>query len=168
MSRMSIASILKRRLRGKVVIAGIGNRECSDDGIGVFLVEKLLPSDSFKPILVFDSAEFHLSEILEENPDVVMFVDTAELGSPPGSVAIIERSELSTAWGNTHQPPLSVIISYVSGQTGADTFLLGIQPEGIAPGNHLSHSVERTVKLMSDLINEIATKSARAVTGEIP
>jgi hydrogenase 3 maturation protease len=161
-----IGSILRRRLKGNVVAVGVGNRELRDDGAGVSLVESLVPSGSFKPFPAGDSPEFHISEILEEDPDVVMFVDTADLQSPPGSVAVIERGQLPTGWGNTHQPPLSVIMEYVSAETGADTFLLGIQPEDVSAGNRLSPSGSRTVEILSDLINEIAAIHEKPLRGE--
>ncbi|MBU2498266.1 MAG: hydrogenase maturation protease [Proteobacteria bacterium] len=166
MSIPHIASILKRRLTGKVVVAGVGNRECKDDGAGVSLVSKLISSRYLKPISVGASPEFHLSEIIAEHPDVVMFVDTVELCSPPGSVAVLEKGQLPTGWGNTHQPPLSIIMKYVSEQTGADTFLLGIQPEDVSAGKHMSSSGAGTVKVISDFLNGMVTRNEKTLRGE--
>ena len=96
-----------------------------------------------------------------------MFVDTVDLGRSPGAVAIIECGHLNRGWGNTHQAPLSVIMKYISELTEADTFLLGIQPENISPGNGMSPQVKATVKLIANFINEIIRKRDMAVLEKI-
>ncbi|OGL45680.1 MAG: hypothetical protein A2161_08490 [Candidatus Schekmanbacteria bacterium RBG_13_48_7] len=157
----NIDTILKKRLAGKVVVVGVGNCDSCDDGAAVYMTEKLKGSNSLKPLVVGDFPEFYLQNIIEENPDVVMFVDSADMGTTPGSAAIIEQDQLPVTWGNTHHPPLSIIMKYVSEQTNADIFLLGIQPENISHGKDISPQVIRTVNLMIAIINKIASAKMR-------
>ena len=166
MNSERISTILEHRLHHKMVIVGVGNRECSDDGAGVTLVEKLIPKHNLRPLVAGDFPEFHITEVIEEKPDVVMFVDTADLGSAPGSIAMIEIDQLPSAWGNTHQPSLAIIMRYVSDQAKADTFLLGIQPENVSHGNTLSTPVETTVQLLSDFLNRTAENNEQGMSGE--
>ena len=109
-----IHSLLSRRLRGSTVIVGIGNPNCRDDGAGQALIEKLDPSSHIKTVDAGDFPEIFLDRIVENSPDVVMFVDCTDLGSEPGSAAVVEPEQLNPGWGNGHQPPLSAIMAYVS------------------------------------------------------
>ena len=153
MNSLSIYTKLRNRFYGKVVAVGIGNTKSSDDGIGVHLVRRLRSNDFLKTILVYDSPEFYLSEIISEAPDVIMFVDSTDLKSPPGSFALIEEYQLCEVWGHTHRVPLTIIVKYISERTDADIFLLGIQPVEISPGNRLKPSTAKTVKMLADFIN---------------
>jgi hydrogenase 3 maturation protease len=165
MNPMSIYAKLKNRFYGKTVAIGMGNTECSDDGVGVHLVSRLQANNSLKPILVYDSPEFYLSEIVSETPDVIMFVDSTDLKSPPGSFAIIEEHQLNEVWGHTHRVPLTIIVKYILERTDADIFLLGIQPVDISPGNRLKPATAKTAKMLANFINEISSKNEIAVIG---
>ncbi len=154
----TVADVLARRLRGKAAVVGIGNRGCADDGAGLSVVEKLVASPSLKAIDAGDAPELSLDRITEDSPDVVVFVDAADLGADPGSVAVIETEQLNSGWGNGHQPPLSAMMTYVARSCGADTFLLGIQPEDLGPGHSMSRSVSRTVAILAGILNGIAVQ----------
>ena len=166
MNSESILTVLEQRLHHKMVIVGVGNQECSDDGAGIMLVEKLVRKNNLCPLVAGDYPEFHISEVIKEKPDVVMFVDAVNMGSPPGSVALIETDQLPSSWGNTHQPPLSIIMRFLSDQTKADTFLLGIQPEDVSQGIMLSTPVSTSVQFVSDYLNKIAENNELAMSGE--
>jgi hydrogenase 3 maturation protease len=161
MNLIDISTVLENRLSGKVVVVGVGNRNRKDDGIGVCLSERLKQSENLIPVSVEELPELHMSNIIDADPDVVMFVDSVELGNQPGSAALIEKDQLSDGWGNPHQPPLSVIMKYISKETGADTFLLGLQPEEISQNNNLSPKVNDAVNMMSEIINNIFSEESR-------
>lgn len=162
---MSIASALRSRLHGRIVIVGVGNPDCRDDGTGVRLVESLPCTRALRPIVAGHSPEFHLRDIIDAAPDVAMFVDAVDLGSPPGSAALVEKDQLSDGWGNGHQPPLSIVMKYISQETGADIFLLAVQPEDVSGGNALSAPVAGAVRALSELITEIAANNQSAAGG---
>jgi hydrogenase maturation protease len=161
---MNLYSKLKTRLKGKVIVVGIGNEHMGDDAAGINLVKKLRNSDNLIPLLAFESPEFHLGEIIANSPDVVMFVDTADFNSSPGSVAIIERQQLRTKIGNTHKTPLSTIMSYTANLANSDTFLLGIQPETKSFNNSMSNITKKTINNLANVINTITTQN-KAVYG---
>lgn len=146
---------IKNRLSGKAVIVGIGNLDLCDDGAGILFVEKIKSNDNLVSLIVGESLEFHLPKIINETPDVIMFVDCTDLGSVPGSAAIIEKDQLEKFWCNTHKPPISAITSYLFEMTDADIFMLGVQPENISFGNNLNQKVADTINLLSDFINNI-------------
>jgi hydrogenase maturation protease len=167
MNMHTIAGILTRRLQGKTVVVGIGSHECADDGAGLSIIDRLAGTPSLKTINAGNDPEMSVDLITEESPDIVMFVDSADLGSEPGSVAIIETEQLNPGWGNGHQPPLSAIMTYVAQACGADTFLLGIQPADIRAGYGMSRSVSRTVAILAGLIHHISLKKENRCKVEI-
>ena len=158
MKMQNIADILAHRLQGKIVIVGIGNRDWADDGAGLSVIKRLAVTPSLKTIDAGNFPELFIDRITGESPDIAMYVDSADLGSEPGSVAIIEKEQMNPGWGNGHQPPLSAIMTYVTQSCGADTFLLGIQPADIRTGHGMSRSVSRTVEILATLINHITLK----------
>jgi hydrogenase maturation protease len=166
MTKPGIHSLLLRRLHGRAVIVGIGNPNCRDDGAGQALIKRLDHSTRIKTIDAGDSPEMFLAGIVEDSPDVVMFVDCAELGSKPGSAAIVEPEQLNPGWGNGHQPPLSAIMTYVSENSGADTFLLGIQPEDAGSGSRISPAVSQTVEAIVECIHYAMSESGAPARGK--
>jgi hydrogenase maturation protease len=167
MKKPDIRSLLLRRLRGNSVIVGIGNPDSRDDGAGRALIERLDSSSCIKAIDAGDSPEMFIAGIVEDSPDAVMFVDCADLGSEPGSVAIIEPEQLNPGWGNGHQPPLSAIMTYVSEISGADTFLLGVQPKDTGAGSGISPAVSQTVESIVECIHCAMSERGRPSEGEI-
>lgn len=159
MKTTDIFRLLENRLNGKVVVVGIGNYNEADDGAGVHLVDKLTPTERLLPLPVGESPEYHVSDICDLRPDVVMFVDAVDLDCTPGSIAIVEKSQLPKPWGNAHQPVLSTIMDFISERTAADTFLLAVQPHEIASGTYLTPLVSDTVSLLSEHINELAART---------
>lgn len=151
-----IYDVLKGRLTENAVVVGVGNLDCKDDGAGVVLAEKLASCGHLEAIVAGDSPEFYLGDIGERHPRTLMFVDAVDMGSPPGSVAIVEKDQVPDGWGHTHRPPLAVIMQFLAAETGADTFLLAVQPQDISAGNGLTSNVAETVEVMSSFIREIA------------
>ncbi|MBN2321318.1 MAG: hydrogenase maturation protease [Acidobacteria bacterium] len=166
MTMSGIHSLLLRRLRGNAVIVGIGNPNCRDDGIGRTVIEKLNRSSHIKVIDAGDSPEMFLDRIVENSPDVVMFVDCADLGSKPGSAAVIEPKQLNPGWGNGHQPSLSAIMTFVTEISGADTFLLGIQPEDISAGSGISPAVSQTAEHIVECIRSATFEKEAPARGK--
>jgi hydrogenase maturation protease len=166
MMKPGLDSLLLQRLRGSAVIVGIGNPNGCDDGAGQAVIDRLNQLSSIRTVDVGDSPEMFLSSIVESSPDVVMFVDSTDLGSEPGSAALIELEQLNPGWGNGHQPSLSAIMAYVAEISGADTFLLGIQPGSIGTGNGISPAVSQTVDYVVACIHSATSKKESPAGGK--
>ena len=61
--------------------------------------------------------------------DHVLFLDAADMGARPGTIAVIEPERIPVSLVSTHVLPLSVVMDYVERETGAGVTLLGIQPD---------------------------------------
>ncbi len=160
----------------KEVILGVGNILKGDDGIGVYVAEKLREyiekveqrskEDKTRGDRVMVAAincgttpENYISIIGKSNPDRLIVVDAADLGLSPGLYRIIPPERVGVMCISTHNMPLSLFTSYV-GQFCQDIVLVGIQPERMDFDVTLSSTVQRggdqIVKLIiEDRLNEI-------------
>ena len=72
--------------------------------------------------------ESYLSRITDLQPDTVLILDAVD-EDKPGSLAIIETSDLGNLNLSTHKMGLDLFMRYLQQLTGADVFMLGIQPQ---------------------------------------
>lgn len=145
----------------KEVVLGIGNILKGDDGIGIYIVEKVNKylkeakfTEAKSEVIVIDcgtTPENYTSVIRKHNPDTLILVDAADMGLSPGSYRIIPPERIEVMHFSTHTIPLSVFISYVSEFCG-EVVLIGIQPNRMDIGTTLSSVVQKNgdqvVKLM--------------------
>ena len=67
-------------------------------------------------------------------PDVVLFLDAAEMGVRPGTIAIVEPGAIRAALFSVHVLPLSVVMEFVERDLVTEVILLGIQPDTARDG----------------------------------
>jgi len=160
------------------LILGIGNTLKGDDGVGVYIVEKVgkylkkvgknlgkdSSTESKKGVITINcgtTPENYTSVIRKHKPDRLILIDAADMGLTPGSYRIIPLEKMGVMCISTHKMPLAVFLSYVS-EFCRDTVLIGIQPEGMDFGIALSSVVRRggdqVVKhIIEKRLNEIKT-----------
>ena len=68
----------------------------------------------------------------------MLFLDAAEMGERPGTIAAIDPGRIQASLLSTHVLPLSVVMDYVEREIGTEVTLLGIQPESTHPEKDLS------------------------------
>lgn len=75
-------------------------------------------------------------------PSHLLVLDAADLGQPPGTIELLERSRLSGISFCTHALPLSVIIDYVLAScAGSQAIVVGIQPGHLTMDRPMSPEV---------------------------
>jgi len=129
---------------GRIVFVGVGNRMRGDDGIGPVLIDHLnghLPNTIDTGV----TPEEYTGVIKRLNPSVIVICDSADCGAEPGSVRIAEADEISRVRISVHKISLEIIMDYLKEETGADVFLLGIQPADISYSSTLSAAVSNAV-----------------------
>jgi len=142
----------------KEMVLGIGNILKSDDGIGIYIAEKLNKylKEAKSEVIVIDcgtTPENYTSVIRKHNPDTLILVDATDMGLSPGSYRIIPPERIEVMHFSTHTIPLSVFISYVSEFCG-EVVLIGIQPDKMEVGTALSSKVQRSGNVMAKFIIE--------------
>ncbi|RKY33311.1 MAG: hydrogenase 3 maturation endopeptidase HyCI [Candidatus Omnitrophota bacterium] len=143
---------LNSRLKGKVVVVGIGNTMRSDDGVGPILAERIKDKVPFSVFNVGQTPENYLEKIIREEPDTILLVDALDFGGKPGEIRIFDGKDLETTnLFFTHNSSITLLINYLKSNLSTDIIILIIQPKTIDFGEQLSPEVtkglERTEKL---------------------
>ena len=158
--------------RKRVLVAGVGNIFLGDDGFGVEVVRRLTERDMPEGVEVkdFGIRGMDLAYALQEDYEVVIFVDAVPRGEEPGTVYLIEPEieedgEISL---DTHgMDPVKVIkLSRALGAEPARTLVVGCEPQVVLSGEdyddmsmELSEPVHAAVgdavKLVESLVEEI-------------
>ncbi|MBP2018897.1 hydrogenase maturation protease [Symbiobacterium terraclitae] len=134
---------VRKALRGRVVVVGIGNPGRGDDGAGPrvarLLARQLRPEAPEGPcdrivaaIAAETTPEAEAGRIAALGPDCVLLVDAVDFGAPPGSSRLFGEEDLTARLGwFAHRPPLALLMRYLQERTGARVVLLGIQPRDV-------------------------------------
>jgi len=160
---MRIEYIVRHKMGGTIVL-GIGNRLGGDDAAGTYVVDMLnqrrhrakalLPTEIIPIIIGIDAGtapESYTSVIRQHRPDLLILVDAADMGLPPGALRAIPPEKISILSFSTHHMPLSVFVSYVEEFCGK-VLLIGVQPERTETGRSISKAVRQSVKRLAEAI----------------
>ena len=144
------------------IVLGIGNRLGVDDAAGTCVVDMLnqrrhrtrapVPAE-IMAIDVGTAPESYTSVIRQHRPDLLILVDAADMGLPPGALRTIAPEKISVVSFSTHHMPLSMFISYVEEFCG-NVLLVGVQPERTEAGSGISKEVRKSVKKLAEAILE--------------
>ncbi len=152
------------------VVIGMGNPEMGDDGVGVFLVDKLreqMQSGAWRPSapdveLVSACSDPILAGAWLMEASSALLVDAADIKASPGDVRAFWSDEArftgSGTAGSTHTLPLAEVLRMV-GELGASPRLrlMAVQPGELFPGEGLSpRLLERVPEMLSRIKEEVS------------
>lgn len=160
---MSLRERLAERLKGAVVVVGVGNPLRGDDAAGSLAARRLMGMTRAHAIDAEEVPESYLGEVRAAAPDTVVLIDAVDLGAEPGSVALLEKEDVALYFPSTHRLPLSLMMEFVQRETGADTFVLAVQPRGLNFGAPVSDEVEASVSLLVKMLGEVLSARRAAV-----
>jgi hydrogenase maturation protease len=128
------------------VVLGLGNPLMADEGIGVYLVERLAESAGEYPDVDFIDVGTGGLTVLHkiEGRGKAIFIDCAYMGEEPGAIRRFTPEEVVStkvlAHQSLHEADLLRIIDLARelGQAPGETVIFGIQPERIEPAMGLS------------------------------
>jgi hydrogenase 3 maturation protease len=140
------------KLKGKVLILGVGNPLRGDDGAGPYLIKQLKGRIDATLLNGEQEPENLLDQIAGMKPDSILIVDALELGAHPGSVALLEEDQMERRSLFTHHASLKLFIECVKGETGAKVLVLGIQPKSIEIGQAISSEVKESLGHLRDIL----------------
>lgn len=131
----------------KLIIMGVGNELKSDDGIGPFIINKLIGEDIQRDNLLFINAETvpenFTGKIRKENPSHVIIVDACLMGSNPGEMKIVDKDDFANIGISTHSMSLSYFVKYLEKDTDFKVIFVGIEPETMDWGENPTPNVEK-------------------------
>lgn len=148
----------------RIFVVGVGNIFLGDDGFGVEVVNRLLrrPVPDGVRVEDFGIRGVHLAYALLDGYDLVILVDTVDLGEAPGTVAVVEP-ELATAGEvlpDAHDlDPVAVLglLADLGGSVGR-MLVVGCQPadmhERMGLSAPVAAAVDDAVRAVGELVNE--------------
>jgi hydrogenase maturation protease len=162
----------------RVLIAGIGNIFLGDDGFGVEVVKRLAGRGLPEGVEVkdFGIRGMDLAYALQDDYELVIFVDATPRGEKSGTVYLIEPEieEDGEVSLDTHgMDPVKVIkLSRALGAKPARTLVVGCEPQVVVSGEdyddmlmELSEpvraAVEEAAKLVESLVEETNLSGGR-------
>lgn len=134
-----------------MAVVGIGNELNGDDAAGVGVARKLSEAAgrvADSPVLIVDAGaapENVTGALRKFGPALVLLIDAAQLGEPPGTIGWVDWRATTGITAMTHGLPLHVIAEYLVTEIGCEVALIGIQPRGNAFDTPLSPEVQRAV-----------------------
>ncbi len=155
----------------RILVAGIGNIFLGDDGFGVEVVRRLAGRELPEGVEVVDFGirGLDLAYALQEEYELVVFVDATPRGQEPGTVYLIEPEieEDGEVSLDTHgMDPVKVIkLSRALGARLTRTLVVGCEPQVVVSGEdyddmlmELSEpvraAVDEAVRLVESLLEE--------------
>jgi hydrogenase maturation protease len=159
-----------------ILVAGVGNIFLGDDGFGVEVVRRLAGRQLPEGVEVVDFGirGMDLAYALQDDYEVVIFIDATPRGENPGTVYLIEPEieadgEMTL---DTHgMDPVKVIkLSRALGAKPARTLVVGCEPQVVVSGEdygdmvmELSEpvraAVEEAAQMIESLVEEIGRES---------
>ena len=161
-------------MKPRVLVAGVGNIFCGDDGFGSQVAQRLaaeLPATEQVRVVDYGIRGLHLAYDLLDGYEALVIVDTLPGEKEPGTLTVLEVGTDDVVDGvfDAHgMDPVAVLASL--GSLGAElprTLVIGCQPLDVDAGLGLSPPVSRavdaavtaTTALLDDLLGRAAAGS---------
>lgn len=139
---------------GKILFAGVGNVLKRDDGVGVYIAQKIRQGNGIGGLAVEMGIENHIGKINKLAPDVLVIIDACDFGREPGFVGLARASDMMEMTTGTH----NISLAKLSELFNMPVYILGIQPADISFGEGMDVKVKETAKRITGMINSKTTK----------
>jgi hydrogenase 3 maturation protease len=155
-----VSDILQRRIRDarRLAVVGIGDELMPPDRLGMFVAREI-GEEQIPGVRIFLAGtvpESITGPLRRYRPGHVIFLDAADMGATPGTIALVEPERIRAGLITTHVLPLSVVMDYIERETGAGVTLLGIQPDLAGPDKDLSEGdlthLRRNLQSLSQIL----------------
>jgi len=146
-------------IKGKILIAGIGNPLRGDDAVGSYIVKEL--SNKINAVLIDceSQPERFVEKIVEAQPDTIIFIDALLMNAESGSVAFLKEENLNHHGISTHQTSLKMCIEYIKSRIESKIFIIGIQPETTEFGISMSEKILNTAEILKNILIRAFSRS---------
>ncbi len=152
----------------KVVVLGVGNPDKGDDGAGIAAAEslrkRLSPARKRRVhVLIGEAAPENLTgKIRTYAPDLVVILDAAVGGFPPGTLFRVDPGKIADDGVTTHRISLRWLVRYIEESIGCPVIVLGIEPESVDFKEDISAAVKKGISSAVDIIVENVRPKVRS------
>ena len=133
----------------RTAVVGIGSELNGDDAAGIQVARELSKAAGFPAhFLAIEGGsipENASGQLRRFNPDLVILVDAADLGLPPGTINWLEKDKIDGMSASSHTLPLSVLGGFLESELDCRVEYLGIQPKQLEFAAELSQEVTDAV-----------------------
>lgn len=152
----------------RIVILGIGNTICCDEGVGVHAAEALRAAYELPDhVQVIDGGTAGM-ELLDPlaDADLLLVLDAVKAPQPPGSLLVLAGTEVPVFFRSKlspHQVSICDVLAGLEfcGQAPRDLLLVGVVPESLELGLSLTPTVAAALPAM--VATAVAQLAARGV-----
>ena len=144
----------------RTCLVGIGSDLRGDDSAGLVVARALLDDEHRRnapDLLIIEGGpapENHTSKIRAFQPELVLFVDAAQMDKLPGTIRWVPLDTIDGMSASTHSMPLSILAHFLTLELACKVAVLGIQPGQNAIGSELSPPVRTAVdEIVAEIID---------------
>jgi len=157
-----------------VLVLGLGNVVCTDDGAGIAAIHKLIREyDLPEGVLAVDGGTLGLSLLpLVDSADQVILVDAVSAEGPPGTLVRIEGDDVAPAVYERLSPHQIGVADLLAGASLLDRYpdrvvILGVVPDSIDLGTERTPPVEASIpELVERVVQELTSLGYPPVRSE--
>lgn len=142
-------NLLSQRDKKKLFV-GIGNLLKMDDGVGVFISQKIKTRQSVLSLTAEASIENYIGKINSLKPDILILIDCVDIKSSAGTFKLLTLNQIQDMTFNTHNISLKRLSEFFR----MPVYVLGIQPEKIDFGENISYIVKNVAYRIIKQINK--------------
>jgi hydrogenase maturation protease len=150
---LSLRQILDRQYRS-ILFAGVGNVLKKDDGVGVYVAERIKSGSWLSSLAVEMGIENYIGKINTLAPDILIIIDACDFGKDPGFLRLAKSSEFMEVTTTTH----NISLRKLSELFVMPVYILGIQPADIGFGEGMCKEVTEAANRIIELINQANIK----------
>jgi hydrogenase maturation protease len=149
-----LSSAFAGLMTARTAFLGIGNTDRGDDGLGVRLAEDLREAGVENVFVAGTTPENYVTVLGSADYDTVVFLDALRWGGQPGSVILMDATEIKSAFpqASTHKISLGTLAASIRSWSGGKVWLLGVCPVSVRTGEELSGPVKETLRSLKQLI----------------
>ncbi len=140
----------------KVVLIGVGNEFRGDDYVGMEICKRL--KGKIPKVNIIESGaspENFTGKLRRIKPSHIIIIDAADMSEQPGTIRIVDSSNIDGLAISTHRIPLSLFINYLKRNMDVSIALIGIQPKSTGFGEPLSPELEKAVEDLSKVLKKV-------------
>jgi hydrogenase maturation protease len=151
-------------MKNGTVVLGLGNPLMSDEGIGGFLITKLLEKRDTHPAVDFiDAGTGGMSMLhLIADREKVIIIDCAYMGTSPGAIIKFTPQEVQTVKQllhySLHEIDILKVLEFARqlDQCPDNVVIFGIEPETIELGGNLTDTLQNKIEeYLTQIENEL-------------
>ena len=120
-----------------------------DDAVGPMISIKLGGIDCGT------APENYISKLRSDKPEILIVIDTAEMGLKAGSVRVLNFEEIGGETVTSHGIPISVLLEQFIKNKTIDIFFIGIQPKQANLGEPLSEEVKAAAEFIVEKLGKL-------------